>query len=492
VVTVDGRVAQGEARPRADSDTPWDGWLSPTAIGFALVLLAIVVYWSSGTVRYYNHFVWQALAFLQGRAEIDFPVPATATSPGNAWFQDVLPLYDANGQPSGRALLPFPPLPAIVLLPLVAVAGVTADQRIVSVLFGAVNVGLAWWMLGRLPVGIRARLLTALFFGFGTVLGYAAQLGTTWFLAHVISRTALLGAVGLAVAHDPDAAAEAPLPEAGEGWLASARRDLGRPLHLLDRQQLLVGLLFGLACTARLTVVFGAPFFMLVGSGGSWLRRSASAGIGAAIPVGALLLYNIATTGHIFHPGYDYQYQLEAAGYTALNYHPEWAIEDPRYIPQNILIAFFSLPALFPTAVPASTGGGEPLCVAADAVRGLFNPACPIALPRDIGMSLFLTSPAFVLAVPALRDYARSRLVTGATLACLLIVIINLMHFSQGWVQFGYRFSNDFVVFLLILVALGMAGVLHRRWGPWLATGLVLASIAINFWGTWWGMKLGW
>ena len=31
------------------------------------------------------------------------------------------------------------------------------------------------------------------------------------------------------------------------------------------------------------------------------------------------------------------------------------------------------------------------------------------------------------------------------------------MHFSQGWVQFGYRFSNDFAPFALILVALGIA-----------------------------------
>ena len=41
------------------------------------------------------------------------------------------------------------------------------------------------------------------------------------------------------------------------------------------------------------------------------------------------------------------------------------------------------------------------------------------------------------------------------------IALVNLMHFSQGWVQFGYRFSNDFVVFALPLVAVGM----QRRGG---------------------------
>jgi hypothetical protein len=66
---------------------------------------------------------------------------------------------------------------------------------------------------------------------------------------------------------------------------------------------------------------------------------------------------------------------------------------------------------------------------------------------------------------------------------------VNLMHFSQGWVQFGYRFSNDFVVFAVLLVALGMA----RRSGVgWLGLALIGASIAINLWGVIWGNVLGW
>jgi hypothetical protein len=71
----------------------------------------------------------------------------------------------------------------------------------------------------------------------------------------------------------------------------------------------------------------------------------------------------------------------------------------------------------------------------------------------------------------------------------IAIAFINLMHFSQGWVQFGYRFSNDFVVFALPLVAIGMA----RRGGVrWLGAGLIAASVAINLWGVIWGNILGW
>ena len=110
-------------------------------------------------------------------------------------------------------------------------------------------------------------------------------------------------------------------------------------------------------------------------------------------------------------------------------------------------------------------------------------------------MSVLLTSPAFLLAIPAMARYGRSRLVTGAVLAILLVVVVNLMHFSQGWVQFGYRFSNDVVPFVLVLVALGIDRLGDRgrdRWAMPLAMGLVVASIVVNAWGVAWGVLLGW
>ena len=134
------------------------------------------------------------------------------------------------------------------------------------------------------------------------------------------------------------------------------------------------------------------------------------------------------------------------------------------------------------------------MCVEPGAQRGLFDADCPFALPRDIGMSILLTSPAYLLVIPALRRYGRNRLVTGAALAVLLVVLLDLMHFSQGWVQFGYRFSNDAVPFALPLVALGIDRMADgtRRWAMPVAMGLVVLSIAINAWGVVWSRQLGW
>ncbi len=465
------------AAERAETAPDWLERLPALGIGAALVVAALLVYWFAGYDRIYNHFVLQAMAFLQGRADI--PTPA---------YQDVLPIRGPGGHPTGRGLLPFPPLPAVVLMPFVFLWGIATTEREISAVLGAVDVGLAWWMLARLAVSRRIRIVTTIFFAFGTVFFYAAQLGTTWFFAHVVAIMFVLLAVGVALGADPDTDDEVEAAPSAEGLVGDIRSTLRHPAEILDGRQFLAGLLFGVACTARLTIVFGAPFFMFVGGGGSWVRRSISAGVGAAIPVAVLLGYNLATTGHVLHPGYDYLYSLEANGYPGLHYHPTWSIEDLRYVPQNLQIMFLSTPVFSPASIPSSVSAGARLCTEPGAVRGLFDLACPIALPRDVGMSVLLTSPAYLLAVPAIIA-GRSRLVAGAFLAILAIAFVNLMHFSQGWVQFGYRFSNDFVVFAIVLVAIGMT---RRGRVGLLGLWLVGLSVAINVWGVIWGNLLGW
>jgi hypothetical protein len=504
---VDRRVAQGRSQlPSADPQPP--SAFVAIAVGLGLVAIALVVYTASHPFRYYDHFEWQAMAFLEGHAAIRFPVEATDGSPGNAFFQDVLPVATTDGVP--RGLIPFPPLPAVLLVPFVALWGHATDGQLIFAILGAIDVGLAWWVLGRLPVRTWVRIAATIFFAFGTVFWYAAQIGTTWYQAHVLAVGLALAAIGVAIGHDRAAARdederdEAADPELMWPTVAPAvdppPTTPATPRFALrslvpDRRQLLAGFLFGLACTSRLTIVFAAPFFLLVGSGGSWQRRGFSAALGAGIPIGLLVVYNVVTTGHLIHPGYDYLYRLEAGFYSPLHYNLAWAIEDPRYLPQNFAIMFLNTPVLDPTVVPSALGTGGPLCTTPHAVRGLFNPDCPLLLPRDTGMSVLLTSPGYLLVLPALRwGYGHSRLVTGAALAMLIVAFVNLMHFSQGWVQLGYRFSNDFVPWALLLVAIGLERLSRRGLRGWTipAVGLIVASVAINLWGVAWADALGW
>jgi hypothetical protein len=265
--------------------------------------------------------------------------------------------------------------------------------------------------------------------------------------------------------------------------LSGVRADVAEGLRrgpwvLLDRRQFLAGLVLGLAATARLTVALGLPFLVLVGGGRGPVRRTFSAGLGIALPLMGLGAYNLITSGHVFHPAYEYLYQNEARGYPELGYNPAWSIEDLRYVPQNLEIMLARLPEILPPCRPGD-------------VREFFSKACPFIVPdrTGVGMSLLLTSPAYLLAIPAVLRIGRSKLLAGAGIAVVAIAFVNLMHFSQGWVQFGYRFSNDFAPFALLLVALGIARIGRVR--GWVAVLLGL-SIAINAWGVAWGVILGW
>ena len=571
-------------------------------IGLALVAACFAIYLASQPDRSnpYLHFVWQAQAWVDGDATIPLVAPSDGI-PGND-YQDIMPILDADGAETGRGLMPFPPLPAVLLLPFVALWHLRTDEQLVAMALAAVNVGLGWWVLGMLRVRPAVRLLTAVFLGLGTGLWYAAAIGTTWFWAHIVAMTCTLGAIGLALRADrglPDRpvplarATAAVRPRAWPGggraaaafaltaaltavllalgaagasttavattaaalgvaamWLAvraSGRRAVlaslvvpataALPVVLLagsgvqsaarlryvllalaaccavaavagfpaglaatrDRVagafrspatlQVMAGMLLGLAVTARLTVIFAMPFFLLVGGGRGWLRKGLLAGAGAAIPVAALLVATYAASGHLFNPAYDFQYQREAAGYWWLNYHPDWNISDLRYVPQNLGIMLGQLPLWMPEADTY----GNALCQTAT-TRGWFDPACPRLLPDPVGTSLLLASPALLLApfawLPVLRRRNRhiDRLTIGATLAVLAIAFVNLMHFSQGWVQFGYRFGNDFLPFALLLVAVG-ADRLRRVWPLAL---LVALSVLVTWWGVRMGVRLGW
>jgi hypothetical protein len=425
--------------------------------------------------NFYNHFVWQADAFLHGQYSIPF---AVGTGPiQNAYFQDVLPappLGPAGATnpviPAGRALLPFPPLPAVILLPFVAVWGLSTNAALVAAALGAVNVGLCWRMVQRITPRRDAAVLATIFYGFGTVAWYAAMLGSTWFFAHVVASTFLFLAI--------TAALDAERREA----LTAAGSRVFRLAGLIDGHQFVAGLLFGTAALARLTTIFGAPFFVFVGGGGTLKRRAVSAGLGASIPVGLLLVYNLATTGHVFHPAYEYLRQNEHRPLPEL-YHADWGIEDIRYIPVNAPILLF-----WPPQSPLNSD----VCADKPAPTGLgllTDKNCALLQPDALGMSLFLTSPAYLLAVPLALIWGwRRRVVAGAALAVLAIAIVNLMHFSQGWVQFGYRFSNDFAPFAMVLVAMAIA----RYRVSYLTVTLVGAAVAINAWGVYWGVVKGW
>jgi hypothetical protein len=72
---------------------------------------------------------------------------------------------------------------------------------------------------------------------------------------------------------------------------------------------------------------------------------------------------------------------------------------------------------------------------------GFFNP---------LGMSMFIATPALLL---IFRAKLREGLVIPAWIGAVSVLIPIWMYHATGWVQFGYRFITDFMVFLFVLLS---------------------------------------
>jgi hypothetical protein len=106
--------------------------------------------------------------------------------------------------------------------------------------------------------------------------------------------------------------------------------------------------------------------------------------------------------------------------------------------------------------------------------------------PRFIGMSLFLTTPAFLWIFIALREVRRNVLVAAAGAAALFALLPDLFHGTVGFQQFGYRFSIDAQPFLVALALSGdglFRGV-WRRWPTIIFLVAAILSLAVNIYAT--------
>ena len=90
------------------------------------------------------------------------------------------------------------------------------------------------------------------------------------------------------------------------------------------------------------------------------------------------------------------------------------------------------------------------------------------------GMSLFVTSPNLAW---LLGTRERSPLAPGLWITILAAALPSLLYQNSGYQQFGYRFSNDYIVYLIVLLAVG-----GQRFGRLFKTLVVIAA-AINLFG---------
>jgi hypothetical protein len=141
---------------------------------FALVL-AIYVVVTPRPHGFYHHHVYMAKAFLAGRVDlVDVP----------AYYHDLI-------YARGKVYAPFQPVPALLLMPLVAVRGPSLHPGRFGQIIAALAVAIFVGALGRLGRPRAVRLFSGMALGVGSVLWSATAIGSAWFLAHAVVTLAL-------------------------------------------------------------------------------------------------------------------------------------------------------------------------------------------------------------------------------------------------------------------------------------------------------------
>ena len=351
--------------------------------GAVLTLLAFGVYWFTGPFDVSSDsYVPLADAFLHGRLSIAVDRP---------WLE-LVPVNDGTG----AQYSPFPPVPAVLVLPFVALTEAMGvgelGSNLMCAVLGAANVALVYWLLARVGVAFRPRQLLTIGFAFTThwwVAGMAG--GHLW--AQVVAVFFLLVTLHLAI---------------GRSW------------------PFLAGLSLALAAGSRLPVAFSLPLFLgFYADRFRPTRDHAWLLAGIAGPALLIAAYNVARFGSPF----DFGYAHIPSGETGIVTDEPWfrfGLSSPLYIPRHLYAIFLQ--------------------------SFDWTDAFPFLLPNFTGLSITLSAPFLLWSVAAWRVRRLRPLVPLAMLSALLVLLPDITHGSWGFAQFGYRFILDAVPILMLLL----------------------------------------
>ncbi len=375
-----------------------------------------------------NHFVHLAQSFSHGQLGVLGNAP-----PGtNDWAcydtetNDICPpAAFSRPRDSQHWYVSFPPFPAIVILPAVAIFGPNISDALFWAIFAGLGPALLFVLLRRLRESGRSDrtqvedLLLTVLFAFGTVYFFSAVQGTVWFAAHIVGTSLILLYLYFA-------------------WDA--------------RYPALAGLMLGLAFMTRPTTAALAIFFALEAirvaktNTGVRVKEVFARYLMFAAPIlaiGALAMWmNEARWENPFEFGHRYlmiRWRERIETWGLFNYH---------YLSKNLAVFLASLP--------------------------WFSVHEPHIVISRHGLALWVTTPALLWVLwPKRIDATMVALYASAG----AVALWNLLYQNSGWIQFGYRFALDYMPLLFVLLALG-----NRRFGRGFIAAMIVA-IAVNTFG---------
>jgi hypothetical protein len=316
------------------------------------------------------------------------------------------------------------PVPALLLLPYVVIAGVTANQTLLSAILCGIAIGAAWELGERLGLERTANVWLTAFLLAGTDLLWCAMLGDVWFIAHVSAAAfTLLALVELCGKR--------------RGWL--------------------VALWAVAAAGSRFSLVLAIPVYaaLLIAADPlpqSWRVDSARLRAvllgfgGVLLGAGALYVaYNFARWGTVADIGYTTWYHQDSAG-------------SPTGSPFRLQYLGYQLWSFF-------------------VQRPDFSAAFPWIRPSYSGIALTWTSPALIFALSARKPRAFALAMWAAA---ILVAVPSFLYYVNGFAQYGMRHALDFIPFLYVLMVLGA----RVRLPLWVKALIVYSCIASSY-GVW-------
>jgi len=330
----------------------------------------------------------------------------------------------------------FPPFPAVLMLPLTAIFHQRTNDVVFTVLLAGLVPALLFLLLRRLlrAVGaprsdenldqgasrVSCLWLTALF-GFGSVFYFSAVLGQVWFTAHVVSL--VLCALYFLCALPP----RRPLLA---GLCVGA-------LYLTRPQMAALGLLYVWQLLQEERKLSGRFF-----------KQLSLFLFPCGLMFAAGCIHNYLRFGRLLEFGHSYLTTMQADNiqrFGLLNY---------QYLPRNLAAALCLLPRLLP--------------------------APPYVQISYHGLSLWFTTPALFCLLWPEKVSSQARDLAKALAVCVIpVALAGLLYQNDGYIQFGYRFSLDYMLpLVLLLLILRPAGVTTLRF-----RALVIWGIAVNLFG---------
>lgn len=334
---------------------------------------------------------------------------------------------------NGHYYLYWPPMPAIVLMPFIALFGVQFSDVFFSVIVASLNIAVFARLLrsvdqaGIIPIRSQYRGMLILFFAFGTSYVTIAFLGQVWYTAQLLG----LLFVGLA-------------------YLAA--------IELTGVTSFLItGILIGCAMLTRNHLLFTGlwPAYYLISK--NWndrprLFQYIVIGFVPPLLMGLWFLsYNYTRFGSIYELGLRYHkmapnFIMDYQKYGAFHLH---------YVPTNLFYQYVHYPF-------------------------------PFDNNTYMGSSLFLLSPVFFYAFGAIRRGYRNPQIRMLVVSVLATSIPILLLMGTGWVQYGPRYTLDFTLPLLLLTAYGVQDT-----SPKLIFWLVVISVLQYIPGIYLYIRLG-